>query len=349
MDKLRVIQWTTGNVGKLTTKAILDDPRLELVGLYAHSPDKAGIDAGQLCGRSETGVKATNDSDALIALGADVVVYTPFTGDVEEAVRLLEAGTNVISTNLFFHVGGIRGEVKERLEAACRRGNSSLYITGINPGWINSVTTALTAVCRKVDQVAIYESADCATYESPETWSYLGMGQKGATDEVMAAAKTWLVMFRDAVERVGEALGLSFEDVEFYCEYATAAERIDLGWFVMERGTNAALRAGWKGKAGGRDAVIGQVTWYLTRKLAEGWAIDDDEYHLVVTGEPGVDVRIRFDNPDRASDGSPWDPTWTTAMPTVNALFQIKAARPGVLTLQDMGLPHAPVGAWEGR
>lgn len=349
MDKLRVIQWTTGNVGKLTTKAILDDPRLELVGLYAHSPDKAGIDAGQLCGRSETGVKATNDSDALIGLGADVVVYTPFTGDVEEAVRLLEAGTNVISTNLFFHVGGIRGEVKERLEAACRRGNSSLYITGINPGWINSVTTALTAVCRKVDQVAIYESADCATYESPGTWSYLGMGQKGATDEVMAAAKTWLVMFRDAVERVGEALGLSFEDVEFYCEYATAAERIDLGWFVMEQGTNAALRAGWKGKAGGRDAVIGQVTWYLTRKLAEGWAIDDDEYHLVVTGEPGVDVRIRFDNPDRASDGSPWDPTWTTAMPTVNALFQIKAARPGVLTLQDMGLPHAPVGAWEGR
>lgn len=349
MDKLRVIQWTTGNVGKLTTRAILDDPRLELVGLYAHSPDKAGTDAGQLCGRPETGVKATNDIAALIALGADVVVYTPFTGDVDAVARLLEAGTNVISTNLFFHVGGIRGAVKQRLEAACRRGDSSLYITGINPGWINSVTTALTAVCRKVDQVAIYESADCASYESPETWNYLGMGQRGATDEVMAAARTWLVMFRDAVERVGEALGLSFDDVEFYCEYATAAERIDLGWFVMEQGTNAALRAGWRGKAGGRDAVIGQVTWYLTRKLAEGWTIDDDEYHLVVTGEPGVDVRIRFDNPDRAGDGSPWDPTWTTAMPTVNALFQIKAARPGVLTLQDMGLPHAPVGAWEGR
>jgi hypothetical protein len=349
MDKLRVIQWTTGNVGKLTARAILDDPRLELVGLYAHSPDKAGTDAGPLCGRPETGVKATNDIAALIALGADVVVYTPFTGDVDDVARLLESGTNVISTNLFFHVGGVRGAVKERLEAACRRGGSSLYITGINPGWINSVTTALTAVCRKVDQVAIYESADCASYESPETWNYLGMGQKGATDEVMAAAKTWLVMFRDAVERVGEALGLAFDDVEFYCEYATAAERIDLGWFVMEQGTNAALRAGWRGKAAGRDAVIGQVTWYLTRKLAEGWAIDDDEYHLVVTGEPGVDVRIRFDNPDRAGDGSPWDPTWTTAMPTVNALFQIKAARPGVLTLRDMGLPHAPVGAWEGR
>lgn len=346
MDKLRVIQWNTGNVGKLTTKAILDDPRLELVGLYAHSAEKGGLDAGALCGRPDTGVRATNDIDALIALKPDVVVYTPFTGDVDTVIRLLESGIDVISTNLFFHVGGIRGEVRDRLDAAGKRGGASLYITGINPGWINSVTTALTAVCRKVDTVSIYESADCSSYASPETWSYLGMGQKGATPEVLAAAQTWLVMFRDATERVGEALGFAFDDVEFYCDYATAAERIDLGWFVLEQGTNAALRAGWNGKVGGRTAVRAQVTWYLTEKLAEGWEIDHNEYHLVVEGEPGIDTRIRFDNPATASDGSPWNPTSTTAMPTVNALFQLKAARPGVLTLHDMGLPYAPAGVW---
>lgn len=126
MDKLRVIQWNTGNVGKVTTKAILDDPRLELVGVYARSPDKVGVDAGALCGRPDTGIKATGDVDALIALGADSVVYTPFTSDVEEVARLLESGMDVISTNLFFHVGGIRGAVKDRLDAAGRKGGSSL-------------------------------------------------------------------------------------------------------------------------------------------------------------------------------------------------------------------------------
>ena len=72
MQKLRVIQWTTGKVGKLAARAILDDPRLELAGLFAHSEDKAGKDAGELIGRPDTvtGVKATNDIDALIALGA---------------------------------------------------------------------------------------------------------------------------------------------------------------------------------------------------------------------------------------------------------------------------------------
>ena len=50
-NTLKVIQWTTGKVGTLALRAILDDPRLELVGVYAYSDSKSGVDAGQLCGR----------------------------------------------------------------------------------------------------------------------------------------------------------------------------------------------------------------------------------------------------------------------------------------------------------
>jgi len=347
MEKLRVVQWNTGKVGKLALRGILDNPELELVGVYAHSPDKAGLDAGALCGRPDTGIKATGDIDAIVAARPDVVIYTPFTGDVDEVVKLLESGINVLSTNLFFHVGGIRGEVKERMEAACRRGNSSIYITGINPGWINSVATTLTAVCGRVDCVSIYESADCSTYESPETWNYFRFGQHGVTDEVIEAAKTWLVMFRDAAERVAEALGFVPDDAEFYCNYATAAERVDLGWFLMEKGTNAAVRAGWNVKANGRTVARAQITWYLTRKVAEGWDIDSDEYHLIVEGAPSIDMRLHFTDPAPSPVDGAWDPTATTAYATINAIAQIKAARPGVLTLHDIGLPYAPAGAWE--
>ena len=181
MDRLRVIQWNTGKVGKHATRAILDDPRLELVGLYAHSPDKAGKDAGELCGRAEvvTGITATSDAAALIAMAADSVLYTPFEANLDHAIALLESGKDVVSTNLFLNVGGIVGEVKDKLEAACKQGNASLYITGINPGWVNAITTALTAVCRKVSQVHLIESADCSVYESVETWSFLGIGEPG--------------------------------------------------------------------------------------------------------------------------------------------------------------------------
>ena len=83
--------------------------------------------------------------------------YTPFNADLSHAIRLLENGMDVISTNLFLNVGGVQGEVKEQLEAAGKRGNSSIYITGINPGWINAITAALTAVCRDVESISLVE------------------------------------------------------------------------------------------------------------------------------------------------------------------------------------------------
>ena len=40
----RVVQWTTGNVGKSSVQAVTANPALELVGCYAWSPEKVGVD-----------------------------------------------------------------------------------------------------------------------------------------------------------------------------------------------------------------------------------------------------------------------------------------------------------------
>jgi hypothetical protein len=58
---IRVVQWTTGNVGKQSAIAIARNPALELVGCYAWAPDKVGRDVGELCGRESLGVTATNN------------------------------------------------------------------------------------------------------------------------------------------------------------------------------------------------------------------------------------------------------------------------------------------------
>jgi 2,4-diaminopentanoate dehydrogenase len=344
MNKLRVIQWTTGKVGRLSLRGILDDPRLELAGVYAYSADKAGVDAGKLCGRSECGVKATHDVDALLALQADTVIYTPFMADVSHAVQLLENGCDVISTNLFLNVGGVQGEVKEQLAAACRRGNSSLYITGISPGWINSTIVGLTAVCRHVESVSISETADCSVYESAETWRAMGMALPKATPEVIATARAWLQSFYDAVQRMAVALDYKLDDIQFFIDYATASQRVDLGWFVMEKGTNAAVCGGWNGRVNGRTVLQYKVTWYLTKHLNEGWQFSDNQYHLLVKGEPEVSTHIRFIPPKHWGNHE-WDTM--TAMPAVNAIFDVQAAAPGILTLKDVGLTTAPAGVWK--
>ena len=341
MQKLSVIQWATGKVGELSLRAIMDDPRLELVGVYVYSADKVGRDAGDLCGRPACGVAATNDLDELLLLDADVVVYTPFLADVPQVIRLLESGVDVISTNLFANVGGIQGDVRNRLAAACERGGSSLHVTGVHPGWANSIAVSLTGICRRVERVSLFESADCSEYESAETWLSLGMSMPDATAEVKAVAQISLQSFADATQKMAEALAFKLDELRFCVEFAKAAERVDLGWLCMEKGTIAAIRGGWDGVVNGRTVVQTRVAWYLTDKLDTDWEFDDDHYHVVVDGDPGVECRIRFISQEY------WGANETlisTALPAVNAIFNVNAAASGILTLPDVGIVTAPAG-----
>lgn len=74
---LRVIQWSTGNVGRLALQAIVNRPDLELVGGYAYTADKVGKDLGRLSGIDDIGVAATGNIDEILSAGADCVVYMP--------------------------------------------------------------------------------------------------------------------------------------------------------------------------------------------------------------------------------------------------------------------------------
>ena len=68
----RVIQWATGSMGKACLRAVIDHPDLELAGLLVYSESKAGKDAGEIAHRVATGVLATRDVEAILALEADV-------------------------------------------------------------------------------------------------------------------------------------------------------------------------------------------------------------------------------------------------------------------------------------
>ena len=71
----RVAVWSTGGIGSIAVRAVAENPGTELVGVWVHSPDKAGRDAGEIVGIGPIGVTATDDADALIALRPDCVVY----------------------------------------------------------------------------------------------------------------------------------------------------------------------------------------------------------------------------------------------------------------------------------
>jgi hypothetical protein len=139
---LRVVQWATGNIGTRSLRAVLEHPSLSLAGVYVHSPEKAGRDAGELCGLGASGVTATGDIDRIADLGADCVLYMPIRCDLGEVCRLLSSGANIVTTRgEFHHPASMRPEDRERVEAACQEGGSSIHSTGSSPGFTVSTAT----------------------------------------------------------------------------------------------------------------------------------------------------------------------------------------------------------------
>ncbi|MDH4170829.1 MAG: dihydrodipicolinate reductase, partial [Acidimicrobiia bacterium] len=165
---VRVLQWTTGNVGRRSVRAMVAHPDLELVGCYAWSPDKVGRDVGELCGIDSVGVTATDDVDALLALNPDCAVYNPMWQNPDELVRILAAGVNVVSTAAFVNGRGL-GPDRDRIVEACQRGGSSMFGTGISPGFVELIGIAAAGISDRVDKITINEGSDTTLYDSPAT------------------------------------------------------------------------------------------------------------------------------------------------------------------------------------
>ncbi len=130
----RVIQWMTGDVGQVGVRHFADNPVFDLVGVLVHSPEKVGMDAGEIVGIGPTGVIATDDVDAVLALDADCVFYTPIIMDVATVLRILRSGKNVVTTSGFFYPSPNFTDPGEQIRAACTDGGTRFTAAASTPG-----------------------------------------------------------------------------------------------------------------------------------------------------------------------------------------------------------------------
>ena len=80
---ITVAQLYTGGVGSEIVRRLAGHPQLELVGVLVHSPDKAGVDSGELVGAPHNGVTTTLDVYEIITLRPDAAIYSGMLGDHE--------------------------------------------------------------------------------------------------------------------------------------------------------------------------------------------------------------------------------------------------------------------------
>ena len=339
----RVIQWSTGNVGHFSLRAILGHPELELAGLWVSSAAKAGKDAGELCGVPPTGIKATNDADALLALDADCVCYTatadlrPFEA-IEDVCRILESGKNIVSSSIvpLVHPKSFFVETREKLEAACQKGNASFFTSGIDPGFANdTLPLVLSGLCEKWTEIRCQEIINYATYDQPQVlFETMGFGKPMDHTSLLLAPGSITFAWGGAVRVIAEGVGVELEEIREIHERLPAKRPIRIGKHVVEPGTMGALRFEVQGMIDGKPAIVIEHVTRLDDELAPDWP-QGRGYSVIISGVPSMRCNLDFadESGDLAVGG-----VLLTATRLVNAIPAVCAAPPGLMSALDLPL-----------
>jgi hypothetical protein len=353
----RVIQFSTGNVGRHALRAIIGRPDLELVGVHASHPDKVGRDAADLCGLAgATGIVATDDLDALVDLHADCVLYTTQAETrpaeaLAEVTRFLAAGTNVVGTSLIWLVYPPHADawLRDPIEAACAAGGTSMYVNGVDPGFSgDSLPLTALGLTERAESVLSQEICDYGSYDDAEfTGVSFGFGTTPDVVPMLFLPGVLASIWGGLVRLLADQLGVDIEELREHHETWTATEPIDCTMMRVEVGQVAAVRFSVEGIVGGRPAIIVEHVNRLTDAAAPHWPTPPDGrpgvHRAVVRGTPGVEINahLGLDGVDHNVAG-----VVSTAARAVNAIEAVCTAPPGLLSRCDLPVSLAAGLLW---
>jgi hypothetical protein len=340
----RVIQWATGNVGRAAVLGIAAHPELELVGAWVHGPAKAGRDVGEICGTAPLGVRASADADALLALDADCVLYSPLLARPAELTRILASGKNVVTPLGWFFPGTSAGAAE--IEATCRKAGVTLHGTGIHPGGITErFPLMLSALSRRVRHVRAEEFSDIRSYRAEAVVKDVMLF--GKPPEQAATSPMLRILgagFLQSIDLLAAGLGFDLDpEKRARHEMAVATAPIETPVGVLAKGTVAAQRFTWQGTVRGEPVATVGVNWLMGQEhLDPPWSFGGPErFEVELAGEPPVMVTFHGLHPPdvHAAASLEHNPGITaTAMHCVNAIPYVCEAEPGIRSYLDLPL-----------
>jgi hypothetical protein len=340
----RVVHWGTGNTGKLALRGIIQHPELELVGLYVHSADKAGTDAGELAGIAEVGVEATNDADAILAVDADCLCYM---GDgmgprapeaIAEMARFLAAGCNVVSTsiNQLVYPPTAAPELRDPIEEACRVGNATFFDNGADPGFGSDLLPlTLLALMDEIDSVRVQEIVNYHHYDQQYVMREMfGFGQPVDYAAPLFTTGMLTEMWGGVVTLIADTLGVKLDAIRETHDGATLDRDVETAVGTIEAGTVAAIRFEVQGIVKGKPVIVVEHSTRIHADAAPDWpscAGGDNCYKVILEGRPKLTCELDMED-EHGNDGG----LIACSMRMVNAIPFVCDSAPGLLSARDI-------------
>jgi hypothetical protein len=333
-------------VGSIAIDAIRGRPDLELVGVWVHSEEKVGQDAGVLAGLAPVGVTATSDAEALIALKPDCVVYAASgperdAGAVPDYLQLLAAGINVVSTSstsLVYPPSYFSPEWRDQMQEAAQNAGVSFYASGIFPGFGSDQLALLLSTqskkirCLKVTEVALNDHYPVADV----MMNGMGFGHPLDFEPLLKTPGFIEMAWRAPIHLMAAGLGVVVDEVRGTLDRRLTDRDIEVAFGTIKAGTCGAVSTRAAGMVNGREAIVVEHIIRMARDVAPDWLASefDATYRVDIEGDPDIHCAMNVGAAEGHAAGHA--AMAATAMRVVNAIPYVVEAPPGLLSSLDL-------------
>ena len=232
---------------------------------------------------ASSGVLATTDRDALIALKPDAIVHTAMADD-----RVFECIEDLIGVRRGRHQRHLEragaaavaredpaaGVPRPDREAACD-GQRSLHVNGIDPGFANDVLPlVMTSLSQRIDEVRVMEICDYSTYYQPVVMGDMfGFGRPMDYEPFLWQPGILTMAWGSVVRQIAAGLDIVLDEPLTEEVERRAAERdTDVASPATSRpGTMGAVRFQLIGKVDGVPRVVLEHVTRTDRRPEPEW------------------------------------------------------------------------------
>lgn len=354
--KLKVAVWGTGNVASIAIRCLQGRDDMELVGVWAHeetAADVIGTDSGLLDLDVPNGVIITGDEEEIFALKPDCIVCAINVRNVMLATmingdwyaKFLEHGINVVSPSvpdLMWPTRAMNKKIVEKVREAAEKGGASIYINGQEPGYAEQEAMTLASCSNTISRLTISELYNYSTTPSREEMSInFGFDEDPEEECMLEVPEIMNSVWGLTVNHLADYFGYELDKLDSSYEKWATDHPIKTAFGTIEPGKVAAVRLRTSGYIDGREAIVLEHVNRMEQGICPEWPSTDTvgTIRITIEGDPNLRVDMNVSPPDHPEELS-YEGYVFTAMRIVNAIPEVCAAKPGILTVHDIGLPR---------
>jgi 4-hydroxy-tetrahydrodipicolinate reductase len=330
MDKVKVLLYGVGAVGRLIARNLLKKEGIKVVGAIDIAKDKIGKDLGEILGMSRNlGLKVSDNVTSLLENDRpDVAVHatSSFLRDTyEQIIPLVKASINVVSTCEELSFPSIaEPKLTKDLNILAKKHGATVLGTGINPGFLmDTLVITLTAACIEIERIEAARVMDASTRRLPfQKKIGAGLTVEEFKEKMKSGKITGHVGLEQSIAMIGDALKWNIEDIIVdEVKPVITKKPVRNRNFSIDVGGVTGLKQKAKGIVDNNEIIVLDFQAYIGA---------EEEYDkIMIKGIPNINSRIK---PCVHGDKG------TIAM-VVNSIPRIINAQAGLFTMKDLPVP----------